>query len=719
MVKTIGRFVPAIMSVVLLVSTPAMALDGRLDVRGVRSEGLTADNEFTTSILRVDSSLEQYVRLSSSLVFRANIRNLFEDSESRSNIFVSSYGTRTWLPALSLNYRNSSVRAGLSTDGYYRDYTGATFGQRLDERFDTAAFFQTNFERGNVMLRANDSTAKRRVTSGEWIENHDRSLRGSLQYNTSVGEFHYTGSVSRDEALTAGLRRDRTAHGLRYQGSKTWNEGRGRASIEARTDLFDETVTTDLETSTTRLTPFQTSYVLDDTPEELDPLEPDLTSLVGLSDFDRDTPTSLNIGDDALPVREFGGDYRNLVIDFGDQQVVGSAKLYVDRIVRFPEFMQWRLYTSDDPDGIDWTEVSPAILGVAWQEWNDGRQGWEFTLVEPVTARRFKLVNIKTGPTEPDIFLNELEYYDPQPVDVRTVDSTTRRHRLVGSLSYDLTGRLTVGYLTNLTKREYGEESRDLTGEIHTLSTRLRLDGWNLVALYSLNSLKSPSRLNTDTRTLNMSATSDISRSMWTRFSWHHNLDSSLERDRVNDDYGVDASWRGAPGLTILQKVGYGTRDDDVYDIESRSWFSSTTMRSQPRRSVTLDLRRSSRWVSRDVGEGYSSFDDTDGTLRWSIFPLLAYSGQVRYESRDHGEWLWRHVLSWSPLTAGSIDMRFSINRYSDTRTDIRQQGGGVQVTWNARPSLRMEGRMELQEHERNGVTSTPFNTQWRATWTF
>jgi hypothetical protein len=717
--KILGSGLSLLCAVVVLIPGEAWALDGRLDVRGSRNEGLAGTDAFTTSILRRDVSFEQQVRLSPNLLLRADYRDLNEWSESRSDLFRSEYDTRTLLPSLSLNFRSRNFRSGLSVDGSRRDYDGAGFGNRRDERLEGAAYLQYNFTRGNFTLRANDTSSDRRSDFGDRIENHDRSLRSGLQYDTTLGEFQYTGTVSRDEAITAGIRRDRTTHGLRYRGAGSWNQGRARASLEARTDLFDETTVSELSVTSMRLTPIFTGYALDDTPEQIDPLEPDPAPLPELSDADRDTPSPLDIGDDAAPVREYGGDYRNLVIDFGDPQAVGSARLYVDRIVRFPEFLQWRLYTSDDPLGIDWTEVAPGTLAAAWREWTDGRQGWDLTLAAPVTARRFKFVDVKTGPTEPAIFLNELELYDPLPSTERRVESSSRRHRLLGTVAYDLTRRLTVGYRGTFTKREYDNDAGDLTGTIHTFDSRLRLDGLSLSAIYGLNRLESPSRLNTDTRTINLAATTDTDRPFWTRITWHRNMDASLERDRTTDDYGLDISWRAAPGLTLLQKVGRGVLDDEVYALTSRSWFSVTTLRSQPRASLLVDISRSSRWVSRDVGEDYSSFNDTDGTVRWSIFPLLSYTGQVRYESRDTDEWLWRHTLSWNPLSTGSLDMQFSLNHYSDTRTDTRQRGGGVNMTWRARPRLRLEGRVDVQDHERGGVTSTPLNTQWRATWTF
>lgn len=714
-----GRRVPVWFLLVLCLPLQAAALDGRLDVTGTNSEGLTDNASFSTSILRLDSSLEQQIRLGRGLFFRAQYRDLNESSTSRSATFLSDYSTRTRLPAVSLNFRGARLRWGLSVEAYRRDFDGGGFGERQDERLDGSAFVQFNLSRGFATLRVSDTASDRRDTAGNPIENRDRSLRGSFQFDTAVGEFLYTGSLTHDDAITAGHLRERTTHGLRYQANRSWAGGRGRTSIEARTDRFAETLTSRFSVIATRLTPLFSGYALDDTPEELDPLEPDPVALSALSDFDRDTPTSLDIGDAAAPVREYGGDYRNLLIDFGDPESVGSAVLYVDRIVRFPEFMQWRVFVSDDPSGIDWTEIAPGRVTANWREWNDGRRGWEFLLDEPVTSRRFKFVNVKTGPTEDVILLTELELYDPLPSDRRMEESTTRRHRLVGSTSYDLTRRLTLGYRANLTKRSYDDASRDLTGTIHAFEARLRLTGLTLAGLYSLNTLESEARQNTDTRSLSLSATSDVERDLWGRLSWHHDDDRSLGRSRLTDDVALDGTWHLAPGLTVLQKTGWGTLDDGISDQETRSWFNVTTLRSQPRRSVTLDLNRSTRWVSRDAGEGYSSFNTTDSTLRWSILPLLSYSGQLRYESRDDANWLWRHGLSWHPLPGAAVDMRFSLNYHSDSRTDMRQRGGGVHATWRARPRLRLEGRADLQYQERNGVDSTPFNTQWRATWTF
>lgn len=714
-----GRAALALAAVVLL-GGRAAALDGRVDVRSLHNEGLTNDADFSTEILRLDFSVDQTVRLSRHLVLRADWRDLYEDSESRSDMGVTSYSTRTYLPSLDLNYRAQSLRGGLSLDGYDRDYDGPAFGRRADRRVDASAYLQRTFARGLASLRAGVTESERRTVAGELVENRDQALRGSLKVDTAAGEFLYTGSLTRDDARTAGVRRDRDTHGLRYMGDTQWQDGRGRASLELRTDRFHESVSSLDPLPGERLVPIFTGVVLDGTPEDLDPFEPSPAPLPELSDLDRDAPTSLNIGDDTPPVREFGGDYRNVVIDFGTAQAVGAGALYVDRIVRFPEFLDWRLFTSDDPEGITWTEVPAGVFRAVWREWTDGRRGWELTFTEPVAARRFKLVDVKTGPTESDLFVNEVELYDPEPVDARARESVTRRHRLVGSVGYDLSSRLRVGYRATLDRRESDDQpERDLDGAIHALDARYRLDGWTLASLYTLSTLESPSRQNTDTRSTTVSAASDAARPLWVRLSWRHDLDRSLARHRTGDDYTVDLTWNALPGLSLLQKTGHGRLDDANTGLDSRSWFTVTTLRSRPRRSLIVDLRRASRWVTREAGDEFTRFDDTEADVHWSPFPLLSYSGMVRYERRAADHWLTRHLVSWNPFSTGGMDIRFSLNHYRDTRTDSRQSGGGVQATWRARPRLRLEGRVDVQRQRRRGVETTPLNTQWRATWTF
>ena len=193
-------------------------------------------------------------------------------------------------------------------------------------------------------------------------------------------------------------------------------------------------------------TPLNIGYVLDDSPETLDPLEPQPTPLPALADLDRDTPTSLDIGDDAPPVREYGGDYRNILVDFGDAQTLAAATLYVDRVVSFPQFLTWRIYVSDDPDANTWQAVPDADYTAIYTERTDGRQAWDFEFATPLVSRRWKFVDVKSGPVEPELFVTELELYAPATNERLLSDNVLWRNFVNGGADYDLLSNLTVSY---------------------------------------------------------------------------------------------------------------------------------------------------------------------------------------------------------------------------------------------------------------------------------
>ena len=84
------------------------------------------------------------------------------------------------------------------------------------------------------------------------------------------------------------------------------------------------------------LQPLWGGFSLDDTPEFQDILEPDPVQDTRLYDGDRDARSGVNIGDSAPPVQEYGGDWRNIIFDFGEPERITAAVLYVDTRVGFP-----------------------------------------------------------------------------------------------------------------------------------------------------------------------------------------------------------------------------------------------------------------------------------------------------------------------------------------------------------------------------------------------
>ena len=93
-----------------------------------------------------------------------------------------------------------------------------------------------------------------------------------------------------------------------------------------------------------------------DTPEEFDPLEEPPLPVPELYDLNRDAATIVNIGDNAPVGREYGGDYRNIVFDFGTGEDLISGFLFLDRelVFPYPNFFEWLIYVSNDPEGRRW-----------------------------------------------------------------------------------------------------------------------------------------------------------------------------------------------------------------------------------------------------------------------------------------------------------------------------------------------------------------------------
>ena len=126
-----------------------------------------------------------------------------------------------------------------------------------------------------------------------------------------------------------------------------------------------------------------------------DPLEEELITESALYDRDRNTATIIDIGDEAPIAWQFGGDYRNIQYDFGEIVDVFGGFLFVDRILDFPDLIEWRIFSSSDPDGRIWTELDPQAAEATYTELSTGLQGWELTLSSPVSARFIKIVDVK------------------------------------------------------------------------------------------------------------------------------------------------------------------------------------------------------------------------------------------------------------------------------------------------------------------------------------
>jgi hypothetical protein len=181
----------------------------------------------------------------------------------------------------------------------------------------------------------------------------------------------------------------------------------------------------------------------------------------------------------------------------------------------------------------------------------------------------------------------------------------------------------------------------------------------------------------------------------------------------------ADATWRAAPALVFTQKASRGWRQSDRGTGDSDSWVLSSEVRSSPRPSLRLDLRRTERWVSQEAGVGFTTYSESEADASWDILPLLTWSGQVVSQKRDDRDLMVRNSLAWTPLPGGSLALSFQANDYRDSRTDQQRRGAGATVDWRPRPRLTLTGSVDKSYERLAGRESWPVSFQFRGYWTF
>jgi len=697
----------------------ARALDGQIDVQGNRQEGRAGGEAYTTSTLYLDDSFEQLFRLSPGLAGRLQFRNRREDLTSRYGGLATDLTTVLNQPTASLTYRGGNLRALLSAGAFRKTWQGAGLDGFRDERLDWSANARGVPGWGSWYARYQDTASWRREAPLPETESRDRLLSAGVERTWQrYGELRYGYTRSDNRSLTGGTRRLFGSHNVQYRKSGSLDSRRLRYALDARTRLLSQRIELGGDRRTL-LVPLAIGYVLDDTPETLDPLEPAPSPLPALADLDLDAPAGLDIGDEQSVVREYGGDYRNLVVDFGETTAMSRAVLYAADIVRFPAFLNWRVFVNDDPEGVAWSELPAGAAVVDYHDWGNGRQGWTIDFTGGLAVRRFKLVDVKTGPTEAVIALTELEVEGPPSGAAGASESDVARHQLIGNLEYDVRADLTLAYDASFDERRYDDGARDLSGANHRFGATWRRGPWTAGGAYHINRLDSPSRSSTDVEGYAFSVTRRERERLWSRLGWSRLVDRSRDLDKVTENASLDVAWQPAPALRLQQQVSHARLDDYATDSDSRSWTVSTTVTCSPRPQLNVNLRRVNRWVSAVVGAGFEPFNDTQLDFGWRILPLLTLNSFARYEQRRRDDWLLRHYLTWNPLPGGSTSLQVSLSDQQDTRTDTHQQGAALLAVCRARPRLTLEGGVEVQQYDRDGESNSPFNTSFRIHWSF
>ena len=716
-----GRIRPlaAAARLLLAAAPPARAVDGRADVSASRQSGNAGADAYRTEALVENYSLGERLELSRSWLLNLDLLTRREQLEGTTAGLRTYTRTTSLLPAFSLNFRRDRWHGALNGRALRREWRGTGLESRRDENVQFGAWARGDFDLWELELRLQEQASWREQPDGE-RENREHTQTVNVRRFFGGGdELRYSFTRSRQELPTFGNEVLYRTHQAQYRGDHAFADGRGRVGLDALVSHFRQDDRRPVAGGRRLLLPVWGGYTLDDTPGYQDPLEPEPVRDERLHDRDRDAPTGVDLGSAAPAVQQFGGDWRNIIYDFGETETISAAVLYVDTRVGFPGLISWSVHASDDPEGRDWgTEIAPSAYTMVYEDLADGRQGWLLTFDEPVRHRRLKIVNRKAGETEPSIRVTEWEVYGPADATAETTDRTLRS-LLRGSVRYDLVPAVELQYYTELDDRRFLDEDERLFHQVHVVGATWRFGGWSLLGQHQVNRQEAPSGRDVDATTDIVSLSSVADRDLTWRFSWRRTDDRSFTARHLTHTAGADVNWRPAPRLTVNQKVTYGVRDARDVDGTAHSWALVTTLRGDIRPSMYTTLRRADRWTDLEAGTGFTTFNDTDWMLNWAILPLVTLTSQVDYKVRDDEQWILRHTLAWTPLPGGSLDLRFYGSDYQDTRGDYLRRGVGATVIWKPRSRLRLEAGAEQTLVKENADRNTPVNLNARGSWTF
>ncbi|MBZ0267162.1 hypothetical protein K8I85_03335 [bacterium] len=712
----------ALLAALLLPVSSGHALDGSVDVRQSDQHARTEETSFQTSWRRETVTARQSLRISSRVILEAAYRGTRERTTG-DGIASQEIRQTTQAPDISLGFRTRPLSMGIKTG--YLERTSTDDGDVISEttRRQITAWLNSRLSSG-TRLSSNATRTISETTNSLDETNENRQTSGfALAEQPLGGSFfaQYRFSGLSGDVTRLGSSRDQTSHGLEFRGSPRSSDGRLASSFRVRSQLFDQRREADTGTGTIRFeTPLSVGLVYDDTPETLDPLEGSVLPAPGLADGDRSTPTSINIGDSAPVVREFGGDYRNLQLDFGESQLFSSAALYVDTRLLQPQLFEWLVYVSDDPDGRLWTRVTQDQVEITYREWGALLQGWEVQFLGEVSGRYLKLVDVKFGTTVPDLFVTEMETFTRTATGRVSTDDRTLDHNLDASISYDATDQVRVGYQTSLRRRDERDSDGDLTGAAHTASVRWQDEGpWAALTRVDRHTLEGPTRASSDVLTFHVAASHGVGSHRSATVSFTTSRDRGGGRDQQTDTYGYQGEWRAAPRLHFSQRISHGRRTDHEFDILSRSVTLTHAMRSSPITTLTINLDRRDRWTSRALGSGFERFHDTELDVIWAPAPLVTVSSDLLVRERQDTDWSTRQSLTWSPLPGRKVETHISGSSFFDSRTRVQRLGVDVGTKWRPDRQFVVEASVGAQSYRVGDDRSTPINTFLRAGWTF
>ncbi len=703
----------------LLLPARSLALDGVVDGRSTVQNGLAGTEEYRQTSTQTEVGANQLLPLAGGFRMRFDGRVHRELFHSRFGSIRSSLDRRTSQAGAALDHNGRLGSFTLDALAFDQKTLGAGVEVPRLERRQVG----TSAEYGRSRIRLNASglfiASRREVESADPVRDEEwLGTFGSRAGVPRLGELGYRFSTLTDRNLNRHSSSNQTTHTVTFSSATRFAGGRGLAALKTSSGFFTQTQTRQVGAPGARLlVPHAGGFLLDDTPELHDPLEPELTPAGDLYDGDRQAATAVQIGDAAPAVREFGGDYRNIVFDFGEATDLVSAILYIDHTLLAPELFRWRVFVSNDPEGRRWDEASGA--GVVYQEWGVGLKGWAVTFTDPASARFLKMVDVKLGPTIPDLSVTELEVFT-QADEVKERDrSHTTNHRANLSLGYQFSSSVRAGYDVTYRRRTLTGQPDALQDVGHGFTGAWTRGTWALSGRYELRTLEGRESQKTKANTQNVALKRGRNEALETQLSWTRIRDESPGVEKTSNSISLGSIFRAAPSLRLSQRVTGSKLTDEAADRTSNSVVLVTSVVGEPVPSMSLDLEQSERWVSQEAGTGFSRFDDTSLTLGWRPVPLISLSSMIRYQVRDGGDWFTRNSISWEPLSEGSVKVGFSAHHFRDTRASETQRGGGAQLEWAARPSLTLQGSVQAVVLKTAQQKNSPLNTEIRGIWRF
>ncbi len=703
----------------LISARPSLALDGVVDGRSSVQEGQAGPDAYRQVSTQTEVRANQRVQMAGGFQFRADGRIHRELFNSRLGSIRNNLDRRTNQAEASLDRAGRHVGFSLNAVAFDQKTLGAGSEVPLLKRrqIGTSGEYKQRWVRlnaGGLFIGS-----RREFPLAEALR--DEEWSGSFQMRAVVprlGDVGYRASTLTDRNLNFDSKSTHTSQTLTFAGNSRFAGGRGMVALKTTSGFFAQTQSRSMGGSADRIVlPHTAGLTLDDSPEVHDPLEAEEMPVAELFDGNRTAPTLVQIGDSAPAVREFGGDYRNIIFDFGEAVDADSVLLYVDHTLLTPEMFRWRLFVSNDPEGRQWEEASG--VEIVYREWGVGLQGWAVTFAQPVSARFLKMVDVKLGPTTADLSVTEMEVLVRGDEETDSSRSNTTNHRVGLSLGYQISSGLRAGYDVNYRRRTLTGSSGVLEDVGHAFAAAWNRGIWTLSGRYEIRALEGRQSQSTKARSQNVTIKRGQSQSLLSTLSWSRVRDESPGVDKTSNSLSLGSIWKAAPALSLNQRVTSAWLEDRVANQTATSLVVVTSITGEPVPTVSLELAQSERWVSREAGTGFSRFDDTSFTVGWRPVPLISLQSMVRYQLRDSGEWLTRNSISWEPFSAGSVKTGFSAYHFRDTRTQETQRGGGVQVEWAARPSLTIRGNIEAVAlevaHERN----SPLNMEIRGIWRY